>query len=147
MRIQQFEDDTIERAATANIDAFFADLAADPQQSELAKRLQEDRQSEENDHAWHQLTEDFELRAAGVDPGHTPRLRSDNRPDPDLDDDDGDELHKRAGGSSDHGSVYERGEPGTKKIHGDWVHEFDQSGNVFRAYHKSVDGAVFARTE
>src|SRR6267154_4524425 len=98
-------DTQLEGIVKANADAFFSDLARDPQQREPAKMLEDFRKSETTEHAFRQFEEELELAATGRT-GPAPRLRSE-RPDqesaewkPGMDPDiglDGGELAKAHG--------------------------------------------------
>jgi hypothetical protein len=65
MRVQQFQDDGIEQIATANLDAFFADLKADPQQGQFSKAQAHDREMEAANHALDVFEEEMQLAACG----------------------------------------------------------------------------------
>jgi hypothetical protein len=100
MQIQYFHDSEIEDIAKANIDAFLADCRAEAGLPELSKHLRDVRQEQETDHAWNGFVESLESGPTGVDVRHEPRLRSEDRPDPDVDPlekEDGGQLAKAAG--------------------------------------------------
>lgn len=152
MKVQQYEDTALETIIRGNVDSFFADMAAGSGQTELTKSLRDAREMDDTNHAFAQFELEMQSVACGGRSGPAPRLRSE-RPeseqewrvgdDPDLPfEKDGGELHKR----HDPGNVL-RGEPGSKKISGDWVHEFDAEGRICRAYHKSVNPSMFERLE
>src|SRR6476660_2152755 len=139
MKVEHFHDDGIEQIARANADAFFSDLAADPQQIELAKASRDNREFENVNHFFEGFEEDMRLAACGARSGPSPRLRSE-RPESESDWRPGDPIDK--GLTEDDGGPLEKRYQGklTKKVSASgWTSEFNEKGEIVRAYGPGVD--------
>ena len=144
MKVSQFEDTQLEEIAKSNLDAFFSDMAAGSGQTELAKTSRDVREAQELDHFFQNFDDEMQLAACGRS-GPTPRLRSEREPESDWRPGDDPEI----GLEKDGGPLNKRYRSKlTKKVSASgWTTEFNDKGEIIRAYGPGVDLSVFEPVE